>query len=88
MSCYCTTQLLLAAPMAALLCRGLLGTVPPMTCLGQEPQQSVHCHQQAMWLSLDCGCTGLMAAPFCREVGVVTEMVQLLCMISLPLLQM
>ena len=82
MSCCCTTQPLLAVPTAALLCRDLLGTQPLMTCLGQELQWSVHYHQQVMWLSLDCGCTGLMAAPFYQEVGVVTEMVLFYACIS------
>ena len=88
MSCCCTTQLLLAVPMAALLCPGLLETVPLMTCLGQESQESVHCHQLAMWLSQDCGCTGLMATPSCQEVGVVTEIGCFMFSFLFPSLQM
>ena len=77
MSCCCITLLLLAVPMAALHCQGLLGTVPLMTFLDLGLQWPVHCHQPAMWLSLDCGCTGLMAALLCQEVGVVTTRAQL-----------
>ena len=59
--------------MAALHSQGLWGLVPPMTSLDQGLQGSAHCHQRATWVFQDCGCTGLMAAPLCQEVGVVTR---------------
>ena len=72
-SCCCTTQLFWALPMAALHSQGLWGLGPPMTSLDQGLQGSAHCHQRATWVFQDCGCTGLMAAPLCQEVGVVIE---------------